>query len=207
MNWQFHRALYAPCNRPKLIAMIEANYGHVGRFIRVQVSLATGKEKPQREGYALLAEALRKTGTVAIATYADLGRDHVACVTQDMGMLLMHVLCFAEDVRDDSEVRNLLDGIKLEPSSVVSLILRVLAVKKLKLWPLLILDESLAAVSDDYIDLTGQFIRALTEKLGIDLILVTHKPAFLDHAHAAFRCTEEVESDGVSTYVVVKKAS
>jgi DNA-binding GntR family transcriptional regulator len=54
MNWQFHRALYAPCNRPKLIAMIEANYGHVGRFIRVQVSLATGKEKPQREHHAML---------------------------------------------------------------------------------------------------------------------------------------------------------
>lgn len=100
-----------------------------------------------------------------------------------------------------------LDAFGGGPSSVVSLILRVLAVKKLKLWPLLILDESLAAVSDDYIDLTGQFLRALTEKLGIDLVLVTHKPAFLDHAHAAFRCTEEVESDGVSTYVVIKKAS
>jgi hypothetical protein len=100
-----------------------------------------------------------------------------------------------------------LDAFGGGPSSVVSLILRVLTVKKLKLWPLLILDESLAAVSDDYIDLTGQFIRALTEKLGIDIILVTHKVAFLDHAHAAFRCTEEVESDGVSTYVVVKKVS
>lgn len=54
MNWQFHKTLYAPCNRPKLIAMIEANYGHVGRFIRVQVSLAAGKERPQREHYAML---------------------------------------------------------------------------------------------------------------------------------------------------------
>lgn len=98
-----------------------------------------------------------------------------------------------------------LDAFGGGPSSIVSLILRVLTVKKLKLWPLLILDESLAAVSEDYIDLTGQFIRALTEKLDFDIILVTHKPAFLDHAHAAFRCTEEVESDGVSTYVVVSR--
>jgi DNA-binding GntR family transcriptional regulator len=59
MNWQFHKALYAPSNRPKLIAMIEANYGHVGRFIRVQVSLAAGKERPQREHYAML-EACRR---------------------------------------------------------------------------------------------------------------------------------------------------
>lgn len=91
------------------------------------------------------------------------------------------------------------------PSSVISLILRAMTVKKLKLWPVLILDESLAAVSDDYIDLTGQFIRALTKKLNFDIILVTHKQAFLDHAHAAFRCTEEVESDGISTYVVLKR--
>jgi DNA-binding GntR family transcriptional regulator len=63
MNWQFHKTLYAPSNRPKLIAMIEANYGHVGRFIRVQVSLAAGKERPQREHYAML-DACRR-GDVA----------------------------------------------------------------------------------------------------------------------------------------------
>ncbi len=54
MNWSFHRALYAPCDRPKLIAMIEANYGHVSRFTRLQVSLAAGKERPQSEHHALL---------------------------------------------------------------------------------------------------------------------------------------------------------
>lgn len=54
MNWHFHRALYAPCDLPKLIAMIEANYGQVGRFTRLQVSLAAGKEKPQAEHYNLL---------------------------------------------------------------------------------------------------------------------------------------------------------
>lgn len=58
MNWHFHRALYAPCDLPKLITMIEANYGQVGRFTRLQVSLAAGKEKPQAEHYELL-EACR----------------------------------------------------------------------------------------------------------------------------------------------------
>lgn len=100
-----------------------------------------------------------------------------------------------------------LDSFGGGPSSFISLILRILAVKKLKLWPVLILDESLGAVSDEYIDLTGQFIRALAEKLGFDIILVTHKPPFLDHAHSAYRCSEEVEEDGVSTYVVLRNAS
>jgi len=92
------------------------------------------------------------------------------------------------------------------PCSVVSLILRVLTIKKLKMWPLLVLDEALAAVSDDYVDLTGRFVRELTVKMGFDVLLVTHKPAFLEHAQTAYRCTEEVEDDGVSTYVVLRKA-
>ncbi len=100
-----------------------------------------------------------------------------------------------------------LDSFGGGPSSFISLVLRILAVKKLKLWPVLILDESLGAVSDDYIDLTGQFIRAFAEKLGFDIILVTHKPSFTDHAHVAYRCSEETEEDGVSTYVVLRKAS
>jgi DNA-binding GntR family transcriptional regulator len=54
MNWRFHETLYAPCNRPKLLEMIEANYGHVNRFTRTQVSIASGKEKPQKEHYEIL---------------------------------------------------------------------------------------------------------------------------------------------------------
>ena len=54
MNWRFHWTLYAPCHRPKMLQMIEANYGHVNRFVRVQVSLAAGKERPQREHRELL---------------------------------------------------------------------------------------------------------------------------------------------------------
>ena len=54
MNWRFHETLYAPCNRPKLIEMIQANYGHVNRFTRTQVSMASGKEKPQKEHYEIL---------------------------------------------------------------------------------------------------------------------------------------------------------
>lgn len=54
MNWRFHWTLYAPCNKPKLLAMIEANYGHVNRFTRAQVSLAAGKTRPQKEHHELL---------------------------------------------------------------------------------------------------------------------------------------------------------
>lgn len=55
MNWEFHWAIYAPCHKPRLLSMIEANYGHVNRFVRAQVSLAAGKDRPQREHEQLLA--------------------------------------------------------------------------------------------------------------------------------------------------------
>ena len=54
MNWKFHWMLYEPCNRPKLLNMIEANYGHVNRYTRTQISLFTGKVQPQEDHVKLL---------------------------------------------------------------------------------------------------------------------------------------------------------
>lgn len=54
VNWSFHFTLYEPCHRPRLLQMIESNFGHVNRFVRMQVSLAAGKERPQREHELLL---------------------------------------------------------------------------------------------------------------------------------------------------------
>ncbi|GAJ96720.1 GntR family transcriptional regulator [Rhizobium rhizogenes] len=66
MNWQFHWSIYAPCHRPRLLSMIEANYGHVNRFVRMQVSLAAGKERPRKEHELLLA--LCREGDIEQAT-------------------------------------------------------------------------------------------------------------------------------------------
>lgn len=82
------------------------------------------------------------------------------------------------------------------PSSVASLILKVLAMTRLGKWPLLVLDETLAAVSDDYIDQTGAFLKGLASKTGFSILLVTHKPAFLEHANVGYRATERVSSEG-----------
>lgn len=89
------------------------------------------------------------------------------------------------------------------PSSVASLALRILTVMRLKLWPLLVLDESLGAVSDEYVDQTGQFLRSLAGKMGFDVLLVTHKAPFLEHADVSYRCTEVVEDDG-STHLALR---
>ena len=58
-NWKFHQSLYAPCNSTRLLALIEDNYGHVDRFLRLQVSLATGKQQPQRDHKEILRACKR----------------------------------------------------------------------------------------------------------------------------------------------------
>jgi DNA-binding GntR family transcriptional regulator len=75
MNWRFHEALCLPCNRPKLLAMIEANYGHVSRFVRTQVSMASGKEKPQKDHYEIL-DACRNGDARKAASLLDLHITH-----------------------------------------------------------------------------------------------------------------------------------
>lgn len=82
------------------------------------------------------------------------------------------------------------------PSSVASLLLRIMTVLRKKLYPLLALDESLNAVSDEYIEHTGKFLQNLAEKMGFDILLVTHKTAFLDHADNGLRAEDDQLEDG-----------
>lgn len=92
------------------------------------------------------------------------------------------------------------------PASLVSFILRVLAVKKLGLFPLFVLDESMAAISDKYIGLTSQFVRKLTESLQLNLLMVTHKPAFTESANSYYECSTTLGSDGLEACVFRRKA-
>lgn len=55
MNHAFHGALYEPCNRPKLLEMIEANLAHINRYMSLQVSLAAGNKDPNREHRQIIA--------------------------------------------------------------------------------------------------------------------------------------------------------
>jgi hypothetical protein len=80
-----------------------------------------------------------------------------------------------------------LDAFGGGPSSIASLVLRILTLLRMKRAPVLLLDETLAAVSDDYIEATGQFLQKLAESSKLDILLVTHKPAFLDHADSAYQ--------------------
>ena len=48
-NELFHFALYDPCRRARLLAMIRSTWAQIGRFMRAQVSRAAGKEGPLQD--------------------------------------------------------------------------------------------------------------------------------------------------------------
>jgi DNA repair ATPase RecN len=88
-----------------------------------------------------------------------------------------------------------LDSFGGGPASVVSLILRVMVLLRLKRNKMLFLDESLAAVSDEYIEMTGQFLRKLSESSNLPIFLVTHKQAYLEHATCGYHGSKSDEEE------------
>jgi len=70
--------------------------------------------------------------------------------------------------------------------NIVSLLFRFITAMKLGLYPLLVLDESLSNVSEEYIENTGKFLKSLCSKTKFDVLLVTHQPRFIEHADLAY---------------------
>jgi len=84
------------------------------------------------------------------------------------------------------------------PSSIASLVLRLLSLLRLKKAPVIFLDETLGAVNgDEYIDTTGQFLKKLAASTGIDILYVSQKQAFLDHADIAYQAGSDMHADGM----------
>lgn len=81
------------------------------------------------------------------------------------------------------------------PCSLASLTLRILTLLRMKKYPILVLDETLGAVSDEYTEQTGQFLRSMAASLGIVVVLVTHKRAYLEHANVAYHGHEVADGN------------
>jgi hypothetical protein len=83
------------------------------------------------------------------------------------------------------------------PSSIASLVLRLLSLLRLKRAPVIFLDETLGAVNgDEYIDAAGQFLHKLAKETKIDILYVSQKAAFTDHADVAYQAGSEVHENG-----------
>ena len=86
---------------------------------------------------------------------------------------------------------------------VESLLLRIIVILKMGLAPVLLLDESLAQVSSEYIEPLGNLIRSLCKDLGLEVLLVTHKPGFQETANVVYRA--DAKEDGEVRTLTLKK--
>ena len=82
-------------------------------------------------------------------------------------------------------------------TTVESILLRIIVVMRRGLRLLLLLDEALPAFDSNYAANMGRFLNTLAEKLGLDLLLVTHNPALVDAAGRAYRI---VKKDGEAKF-------
>jgi len=92
------------------------------------------------------------------------------------------------------ELNTLIDGVEVDYESfggsvatIESFLLRILCIIKKKFARLMLLDETFAAVGDEYIPNTSDLVSQLSKKLGIDVLLVTHKKEFQHGADNVYR--------------------
>lgn len=77
---------------------------------------------------------------------------------------------------------------------IESFILRLLCMRKLKRAPIMMLDETFAAVDNVNIDNVGKLITQLSEKTGMDVLLVTHLPQFAEWGSHMYRISKRGSS-------------
>jgi ABC-type dipeptide/oligopeptide/nickel transport system ATPase subunit len=92
------------------------------------------------------------------------------------------------------EPRLVLDGVDapvLEafgggPAQIVAFLLRLLVLRRLKLAPLLVLDEPFAMVSEQYRTNVGKLLAELCARLDLTILMVSHETEYVEHATKAY---------------------
>lgn len=87
-------------------------------------------------------------------------------------------------------------------ATVESVLLRLVVLSRRGLKPLLLLDESLGAVAEDYVPRFGAFLSALSDRMGVDILTVSHNPILVESAKRAYRIHKK---DGAATFKLVHK--
>jgi DNA repair exonuclease SbcCD ATPase subunit len=89
-------------------------------------------------------------------------------------------------------------------AAVVGLLLRVVLIlltraSGKKAPDLLVLDETLAHLSREYLDAAGQFLRTLVDSTGLQLLMVTHQHELVEFADVVYRLRLDSEGRTVAT--------
>lgn len=66
LNAQFHDTLYAPCDRPRMLATIQSVQEHMGRMLRLRVTMAAQHERSHEEHVKILDACARGDAKEAV---------------------------------------------------------------------------------------------------------------------------------------------
>lgn len=81
--------------------------------------------------------------------------------------------------------------------AVISFLLKLTIHYLDKQYPLIVLDESLTFVSENYQERLSLFIREISEKFGYDVLLVSHQPKLNTHANKIYEITKKNEISSI----------
>lgn len=89
-------------------------------------------------------------------------------------------------------------------AAVVGLLLRVVLILLTRASgkrapDLLVLDETLAHLSREYLDAAGQFLRTLVDSTGLQILMVTHQQELVDYADVIYRLRLDAQGSTVAT--------
>ena len=79
-------------------------------------------------------------------------------------------------------------------AAVIGFLLRLVVMlmgQDTKAANLLVLDETFAHVSAEYLDTLGQFLREVVDRTGVQIVMVTHQPEFGQYADRVYHFTTE----------------
>lgn len=86
-------------------------------------------------------------------------------------------------------------------ATLQSVLLRVIVVLRRGMRPLLLLDESLGAVAEHYVPKVGRFLSILCDRLGMDVLAVTHNPTLVEAGDKAYRIHK---ARGIATFKEIR---
>lgn len=86
-------------------------------------------------------------------------------------------------------------------TTMESILMRIIVVLRRGMRPILLLDESLGAIQDHYVPNVGRFLALLCDRMGMDVLAITHNQAMVEAAPKAYRIRK---AHGVATFREVR---
>ncbi|MBO3461522.1 GntR family transcriptional regulator [Aetokthonos hydrillicola Thurmond2011] len=87
LNWEFHAALYAIANRPRLLTMIKNLHTNIDRYIRLLIAQMNDLERSQKEHYQLLNACREGDSKAAV----ELLKQHIEVEGAELVMYLTQI--------------------------------------------------------------------------------------------------------------------